>query len=215
MRILHSLAIVSSLLLAAGCESHRQYAYTSDGRVISTTRNPSDVALETDLRTQMDRYGDLASVAPNVQIYSQNGTVTLSGQVPSERDRQMIEVMVRNTAGVADVNDQLQVAYPPTGRVYTTPPPAPVVTAPGVPEVNSFRVQPSTSADEPVARRIVERLRQDSIPPEWLRDVTINVTGAVANLQGVVDSAEQRQVIVAAVDRTHGVHAVYDQLRVR
>src|SRR5947209_3742367 len=122
MKILWILAMFS-LVALAGC-TDQQYGYGSSGcQVISAgaARNPSDVAQETALRTELNRYGDLAAVSPNVQIYAQNGTVTLSGSVPNERDRQMIDALVRNSSGVVSVNDQLQVSYPPTGA-YGQPP---------------------------------------------------------------------------------------------
>src|SRR5438045_2970952 len=131
MRIAQSL---SALLIAAfitGCAStHKPYVYsTPNGQVISTgpARNPSDVALDTSLRAELNRYGDLAADSPNVQVYSQDGVVNLTGTVRNEKERAMLDALVRNTPGVAGVNDHLHVAYPPTGayeppRVYATPP---------------------------------------------------------------------------------------------
>ncbi len=75
----------------------------------------TDRELENALRSQLNRYGDLATTTPNVQIYAQSGTVTLSGNVPSQRERDMIDSLVRDQTGVVAVNDQLQIAYPPTG----------------------------------------------------------------------------------------------------
>ena len=115
MRITSMLAM-SALVVAAGCStpySNTAYnpAYTSP----TLTQSELDRALEASVRSQIDRYGDLRDAASNVQISAQNGTVTLFGTVPNEQERQMMEVVARNTSGVASVNDQLQVTYPPTG----------------------------------------------------------------------------------------------------
>ena len=147
MRMLSFLSLSSCLVLVAGCEtSERPAAYTSTpvygGQIVSSGPNgatmvvpgmprsqiEADRDLENDLRGQLNRYGDLATTTPNVQIYAQSGTVTLSGTCPSQRERDMIESLVRNQPGVVAVNDQMQVGYPPTGyvnstaRVYNTPP---------------------------------------------------------------------------------------------
>src|SRR6478752_7700550 len=119
MRISIKLAILSSLVLAAGCSDEFQgrqatASYGPDARVGASTYgsygsgtygatqdlNASDRALENSLRDQLNRYGELGTATPNVQIMARSGAVTLSGSVTSERDRQMIEAMVRNTAGV-------------------------------------------------------------------------------------------------------------------
>src|SRR5436190_8420537 len=113
MRIAKKLGFISSVLVAAGCTEYqqRQASYTPEaargGQVISSgpyvstpVVKEADRALENSLRDQLSRYGDLASSAPNVQITARNGTVTLAGTVHSERERQMIEAMVKNTGGV-------------------------------------------------------------------------------------------------------------------
>ncbi len=120
MKIFQSLGIVCSLALAGGCATEpRPVAYvTPSGQVISTGpdgRTAADRALETSLRAELNGYGNLAATDPNIRFYARDGAVTVSGPVRSERDRQMIDAMVRNTPGVFSVNDQLQVAYPPTG----------------------------------------------------------------------------------------------------
>src|SRR5438105_2103568 len=116
MRIAQTLATISALLLAAGCSTApHNYAYdhVDTGRIsYPPPRSAADTALETEVRADLNRYGDLAKVASNVQVYAQDGTVTLTGSVPTDKDRQMIETLVRNTQGVVSVNDQLQLTYP-------------------------------------------------------------------------------------------------------
>jgi osmotically-inducible protein OsmY len=236
MRIASKLAIVSLLVLASGCnDMQRQATYSSEpahaGEIISsgpysstTTQvvNPADRALENSLRDDLSRYGDLASVAPNVQITARNGTVTLSGTAPSERDRQMIEAMVRNAAGVTSVNDQLQVSYSPTGaynqpsRVYSAPAPQ-VVTAPlAAPgEVLNLRVQGVTDGDRILGQRIVDELRADTVLPTLVPTVNVSVAEGRVSLRGLVQNEQQRRAIISAVQRVPGVTAVYDEMRFR
>jgi osmotically-inducible protein OsmY len=123
-------------LLLAGCATHY---VTPSGEVITVPpgHNPADVALENSLRTQLDNYGQLGASTSNVQISSHDGTVTLKGTIPNEKDRQMVDALVRNTSGVVALNDDMQVAYPPTGfgpRVYPATPayptPAPIINGP-------------------------------------------------------------------------------------
>src|SRR5262249_19541716 len=52
----------------------------------------------------------LSSVVPNVQMTVQNGTLTLSGSVPSEQEKTRIETIAKGVPGVVNVNNQLQVS---------------------------------------------------------------------------------------------------------
>jgi hypothetical protein len=134
----------------------------------------------------------------------------------------MIDAMIRNTPGVVSVNDQLQVAYAPTGPysangVYSPPAPIaapPPIVTPGL-APGGLRVQPSTAADRPIADSIVDELRRDSIPPEWVQNVIINVTGGTVYLQGTVADQQRREAIISAAQHARGVNAIYDQLAVR
>src|ERR1051325_5979768 len=143
MKMVTNFGLFSALLFAAGCASNEPvattystpgYGYSSTthgGEVLSSRSyydDSADRALEASLRDQLNRYGELASVTPNLQIVARNGAVTLRGSVPNERDRQMIDTCIRNTSGVTSVSDQMQVSYAPTGTygqsttVYAPPP---------------------------------------------------------------------------------------------
>jgi osmotically-inducible protein OsmY len=183
----------------------------------------ADRDLENTLRTQLNRYGDLATTTPDVQIYARSGTVTLSGTVPSQREREMIESLVRNQTGVVAVNDQLRVGYSPTGavigvqRVYTTPPDYVVGAAPGVTYAGnlSLTVQATTLGDGTLGQRIVDRLRADALLTPLSSALSISVSNGKVYLRGTVDTEEQHLSIVSVVQHTFGVNAVYDQLTVR
>jgi osmotically-inducible protein OsmY len=183
----------------------------------------ADRELENNLRSQMSRYGDLATTTPDVHIYSQNGTITLTGSVPSQREREMIESLVRNQAGVVAVNDQLQVGYSPTGavagpaRVYTTPPDYAVGSAPAIVYSGNINVtvQANNSADRILGQRIVDRLRADRTLAPLSSAINVSVNDGRVYLRGTTDTEEQHLSIVSVVQHTFGVNAVYDQLLVR
>ena len=120
MKMLPTILGISAAVLVAGCASDQPYYNT-------TSTYDYNRALENSVRAEVNRYGDLAAATPDMRIHARNGVVTLTGTVPSDRERQMLDDVVRNTSGVVAVNDQLQITYPPTGvvtpRVYSTPAP--------------------------------------------------------------------------------------------
>lgn len=242
MRILSFISVVSSLLLVAGCETDRDTAYRSSpvygGEIISSgpygatmvvpsrsrSQIEADRALENNLRTQLSRYGDLATTTPDVQFYAQNGSVTLYGTVPSQREQAMIESLVRNTPGVTVVKDEMKVGYPPTGvvsgpaRVYTTPPDYVVSQAPAIVYSGNnlnLTLQATTLADRNLGQRIIDRLRADPNLPALSSAINISVSAGTLYLRGTVDTEAQHLSIVSTVQHTYGVSAVYDQLLVR
>src|SRR5437879_6113542 len=84
----------------------------------------SDDSLIRQVRQQLNSYGRLGTIAQSVQIEAQNGVMTLSGVVPTQQDREMIDQVVRNTPGIVSVTDQLHVSNVATGsdeynRVYS------------------------------------------------------------------------------------------------
>ena len=225
MKITYLFGLIGSVCLVAGC--------ASPGPTSGQARAEADRALENHIRAELSHYGDLGADSPNIQIVARDGTVTLAGPVRSEKNREMMDSLVRNTAGVNAVNDQLLVTYAPTGiesptqyppaPVYTTipagvNPPSPVV-VPGpaaIPgEYPNPRIRATTSADEPLAHRIVNQLRYDTVPPEWLQGVTVSVTGGNVYLQGLVDNEDQHHAIIASVQHCRGVVAIYDQTQLR
>jgi osmotically-inducible protein OsmY len=225
------------VVLAVGCSASHQTYVTPSGQEYAAGPATTDRALEQDLRAQLRQYGQLAPKEQNIQIRANNGQVTLSGPVSSERDQAMIVAMVRNSGGVVAVNDELSVVYPPTGRieptpapqvpapVYATPPAAPNLPAPPVPApanqmitpdgYASFRLMASTDADVTIANHIAERLRTNSVPPEWLYGLTFTVSQGNVYLRGGVDFRDYKQDIISVVQDTQGVQAVYDEMSVK
>ena len=62
------------------------------------------------MQAELNKDATLAAIVPTIQITAQNGTVTLSGKVPSEQEKQKIEAAVKSAGNVVSVNNQLQVS---------------------------------------------------------------------------------------------------------
>ena len=138
MKIVHKLTMVSSLLLIAGCSSWRDrhaqndnYRYSSanygaygnaggsstsgstasSGSFESSSRSfQPETSSGTSSQTGTQSSGDTTPLVPGLQITAQNGTLTISGTVSSEQEKQNIETIAKSAAGVASVNNQLQVS---------------------------------------------------------------------------------------------------------
>src|SRR5258708_5160666 len=132
MKIVKNLALIAPLVLVAGCsynQRHPGYASTPtyNGEVISSTItpvvDPADRILADSVCQQFNRYGDMTALVPNIQVSAKDGTVTLTGTVPSEQERRMVDAVVEHTSGVLAVNDQLQVSPLPGAGIsaFNTP----------------------------------------------------------------------------------------------
>jgi hyperosmotically inducible protein len=66
-----------------------------------------DSALTTKVKAQMLANTTLREAG--ISVTTNNGVVTLSGQVPSEETRRLAVDLVRNTGGVSRVEDRLEV----------------------------------------------------------------------------------------------------------
>jgi osmotically-inducible protein OsmY len=190
--------------------------------VSTQTYYESDSALINSVRQQLNRNSDLAAAASNVQISAANGTVSLTGTVPTERDRQLIDNVVRNIAGVASVHDQMHVSLYATGRadqnnrIYTerqeSVPAGAVLAATG--DMFSLHVQDLNPEDRTLGQRVLEGLRADTVVAAIIPKVGIHVQNGRIILRGTVQNDQQRQAIVAAVQRASGTGNVQDELRV-
>jgi hypothetical protein len=190
---------------------------------VADDTHEADRGLEGSLRTAINER--------HVHIEVHKGIVTLEGKVGTQADRDRIEALVRNTAGVAAIKDKLHVTMPTPGvyganpstvPVYATPPPAvappaTIVTQPPpvvVPEYPKLRIRTSSSEDEPIAHAIAHQLRADSLPALGLENVSLSIMNGTVSLQGFVTSREQHDAVIAAIQRAGGVTAIYDQLQI-
>jgi hyperosmotically inducible periplasmic protein len=183
---------------------------TQGAAAATQVSSEADRTLAAKVRTELD-HSTLAGLSRNIYIDSRNGTVTVTGSVPTEQDRQFINNVVRNTTGVFTVVDQLQVTGAPTGaaedRVYATTPgtPAPQVASPhSAGTIFNLHVQGLDEPDRSMAQRILQELRTDTILPSLLPMVHITVSGGIVTLEGNVQNERQRRAIETAVRRATG-----------
>jgi len=210
--------VVGLGLFAAGCASTGHLA--------------RDRAVENHLRGELDSDSELAPQEPDIQIVARDGAVTLIGPVWSERDRGRIVSLAYGEPGVSAVVDELQVTPPPTGVAAPYPlAPAPRTIPPGTPpaaapvvvpgpaavpgEYPTPRVRAATADDAPLAEQVINELRHDTVPAEWLQNVTITVRDGNVYLQGWVLSPEAHHAIFDSVHHCKGVFTVIDQLEDR
>ena len=186
----------------------------------------ADDALKTNLRQAINQR--------HVDIDVDDGVVTIEGEVRSEQDRQAIDTVVRGTPGVAAVKNNLKVKFATPGTathapslrpsvpVLTTPPPevttpAPVVKTPApvmVPDYPKLKVQAWSEQDMNMANTIARHMRSDVLPASGFDNVTITVKNNTATLQGVTDK-NAHDALIAAIQKSGGLTAIYDQLQIK
>lgn len=216
MKTAFVLTVASSLLLPWVCGA--------------SDTHDADRGLESNLRNEISD--------KHVHVHVHEGIVTLDGKVRTDIDRNRIESIVRNTTGVVALKDDLKVTLPapgvygaapagvvvsPTVPVYAAPlpevaPPVTVVSPPPpvvVPDYPKLRVQSWSLDDQPLANRIARQLRADAVPTAGIQDVTVVVRGGNVSLKGSVDGHEDRDDIIASIQRAGGVSAIYDQLHIK
>jgi osmotically-inducible protein OsmY len=94
-----------------------------------TTQNefePTRVEI-TEVRRALNEEPSLAPLVSQIHITAINGTITLNGTVESDEQRKQVEEIVRQSAGVQTVENQLEISLEPTSdrtdtQVYTDAP---------------------------------------------------------------------------------------------
>ena len=181
----------------------------------SEIQNASDQELATSVRHQFDRYGDLSGLSPNIHIVANNGTVTLTGTVPAEKDRQMIDALVRNSPGVVRLNNSLHVDDPRAGYTAPTGTESSRMYSASTPDMINLHVQTLSDRDWELAQGILASLRTGTTPGDTFAPVHIYVADGKALVKGKVSSELQRQTILGAVQRAAGTGNVQSELVVQ
>ncbi len=138
--------------------------------------------------------------------------VTVIGFVPDEDDKRKIVALVKETPGVVDVDDQLQISSGEYGFQPGTP---------SAPSAASAATQPNIGQDEAYSssdRTIVVKVRQEVQPiignsEPWM-PVHFMCRDGILTLVGFVPNEQERQQIFEACQRTPGVVQVVNQLQV-
>jgi len=72
--------------------------------------NDTDRAFAQRIETDLRKDSALPAAAQNIQVYAQNGEVTLRGSVNNEQEKTTIGSAVQQMSGVSKVDNQIQVA---------------------------------------------------------------------------------------------------------
>jgi len=77
---------------------------------LDQSNQEADLKITQDLRQRLVNDDGLSFDAKNIKIVTSGSVITLRGPVKSRTEKQMIESQARAVAGVASVNDELEVA---------------------------------------------------------------------------------------------------------
>lgn len=212
---------------SAVADTSQSSAPIYSGTATDQTNGPEiDRNLTDRLQQALKNDAATAPLTQNINVSSQNGVVTLTGSVPSEQQRQLVDNVVKNISGVKSVYDQMQLAGPATGRATqesrsypsaADTPRQPVPAAAGsmtAGDIFSLRVQGLNETDRNLAQQILQGLKNDSTLASMWPSVNINIAGGRVVLQGNVQTQQQKQVIGSVVERAAGGNNVVNQLQV-
>lgn len=142
--------VVLGLLLVAGC-----------------SKAPNDAAIVTNIKSQM--FSDPQLKNATLQVTSDKGVVTVSGDVPSDAARLDAYKIATQAAGVTKVNDQMSVSASATqsaeeAAAVTAPPPAEPAAKPA-PKPERTRKHRMHQAPAPAPVDTAQVAPQDNPPP--------------------------------------------------
>ena len=227
MKKQNTITIIASVLLMAGC-SHREQqasydqsttsapAYgssdtssssatsagsSSSGAAVSASnegKNPSDARTITSGTSQDQQsliYSNSTSQAEGAATSPSGVTIeSVKGQGNDAEQKQEVQGDTSPNQPLNSTADQSTTA--PSGDGF------------------SANVQGSTSADQPVAQRIIEKIRVEPSLAGVMPLVRISVADGKATLQGAVKTEEQKQQMEKTVQDVSGVTSVDNQLKV-
>jgi hypothetical protein len=126
MKLTKTIALLSGIILAAGCAHEKHQAqydegvapqvnqsgqYNSNqGSTAARTTTQSDEALVNQVRQSLQQDPQIAPVVSGIQITANNGMVVISGTIQSREQKQRIESIIVDIHDVAILDDQLRLA---------------------------------------------------------------------------------------------------------
>lgn len=160
-------------------------------------------------------FADDAIKGRRIDVSTNNGVVTLAGQVRSEAEKDRAMSIARETEGVRRVEDRLRVTS------MTAETGGPAEGAPGAPPPPPMAGQTEPAAEAPMAERMTDegittRVRSKLFLDEVVKNRAIDVrtsAGAVT-LSGEVANETERQQALSLARSVAGVTSVQDQLQV-
>ena len=173
-----------------------------------------DTWLVTKIQAQF--VGDREIKARDINVSAKDGVVTLKGHVLNESERQLALTLARNTDGVKQVVDQLdvQVAGPP-------PVGTPTGGTPGAaPTTGTTTSSSSAPAPAPIAApddaRITTSIQSKYFMDDRIkgRHITVTSNAGVVTLQGEIADETERAEALLLARTTEGVKRVEDNLTI-
>jgi len=223
MKTQNIIIIVASVLVIAGC-SHRERQAKYDRPTSAPAYGSSDSSGSSVASAESSATGAAASPSSEGKNPSDARTIT-SGNAQSQESliysnsTSQAQGAATSPSGTSsesvkgqgnDVEQKQEGVSPdqsssPTADQSTTPPSG---------DSFNVNVQGSTSADQPVAQRIIEKIRIEPSLAGVMPLVRITVEDGKATLQGAVKTEEQKQQMEKTVQDVSGVTSVDNQLKV-
>jgi osmotically-inducible protein OsmY len=140
-----------------------------------------------------------------LEVDTQQGVVTLRGEVASDDERAQALLLARTTEGATRVEDHLTVNAALAPMAGTSPAPAATPTTPE-------RTAPAQTQDASLTRSVQSRLAED----RQARGATVEVTAkdGVVLLDGTAPTAAAKQSAITIARETQGVVQVIDRIRI-
>jgi osmotically-inducible protein OsmY len=222
MKIPQLFCAVALVLSITACQNRtsqaelKQSAGETADRIKTETVKAGEKLGDTWLVTKIQAQfvGDREIKARNINVSARDGVVTLKGHVLNESERQLALTLARNTDGVKQVVDQLDVQVagpppvgPPTGG---TPGAAPT----------TGTTAPASSAPAPIAAsddaRITTSIQSTYFIDDRIkgRHITVTSNAGVVTLQGEIADETERAEALLLARTTEGVKRVEDNLTV-
>ncbi|HXW07493.1 MAG TPA: BON domain-containing protein [Vicinamibacterales bacterium] len=143
--------------------------------------------------------------ARNIDVDTNEGTVTLRGTVQTEAERRQALTIARNVEGVRNVTDELRVEAP--SDTAETADGGPAAAAEPLPDV-----KPIQRPDAWVTMKIQSKYFLDTDVKG--REIDVDTQNGVVTLKGSVETAGQSQTAEQIARETEGVKKVVNQLTV-
>ena len=184
------LAVLCIVLVVGGVLLYQRDGGTSLWDTIRSVKETSqDAATTSKVKTALLLSKHVSAF--NVKVTTNGGTVTLSGEVPSEATRRLAVTIAQDTSGVARVQDNLTL-NPGVGRNQDT-------------ENLADRV-----ADLEIKTLVIDQLAQN--PDLKDKRFTVQVTKRTVTLDGAVDSPAQKRVAEQIALQVPGVQGLAGNL---
>ena len=141
----------------------------------------------------------------NIDVTTQNGAVTLDGEVHSAAEKRQAILLARSTDGVKDVRDQLRIVAARNADEATD--------RNEVRDAKDAASRTTTNVnDEWIEAKIQAKyFLEDDLKND---DISVDCARGVVTLQGRVESADQKRIAEDIAKETNGVRSVVNRIQI-